>query len=78
MLEFLPDAIAEIEDVYSSAPEPPVKRSDGHLMHRQTPTPNNIIDVHGQSTVRTSVILNDVAENIHSACRPCLVQGTPP
>jgi len=48
VLSFLPDAIAEIEDVYHNASIAPVKRGIGHLISRQTPNPNNIIDTHGQ------------------------------
>lgn len=44
VLDFLPDALAEIEDVLATAPSPVTKRS---LSSRQGPSPNNIIDAHG-------------------------------
>ncbi|KAF9057165.1 hypothetical protein BJ165DRAFT_12756 [Panaeolus papilionaceus] len=43
VLDFLPDALAEIEDVLATAPSPVTKRS---LSSRQGPSPNNIIDAH--------------------------------
>ncbi|KAF8156882.1 hypothetical protein B0H34DRAFT_657833 [Crassisporium funariophilum] len=44
VLDFFDTAIAEIEETYVAAA--PAKRNLGHIMRRQTPTPNNIVDSH--------------------------------